>query len=714
MESCGLLLRDGTVWVSRSRLTAAGITDRGIDSWWERETTRYSMQRCYVGQALYVRYDTIPVRSRRLLPPAAQLRNEAQAGQAAQQHTAQNRDVAQVLELLLKAYQKEATTYFPAYAEQFGEGPKGKAWQKAQRRALWARLVQLRNDRAAVSALWKAHTALVERKQQYRVEATFRRALKQAQAAWEAGNPDAFVLHGNLNNTHAALTHQTLHEYLLRTVWSMGLPLSKTAAARLLAVACANLAEAQQEAGQPVSIKAPSESWVKSYLLRNEVRLDTDAHRYGEDYARRHLPYMSMRPALYANDQWQIDGWDVPFYCNAPNGDPYRLKVVVVMDAYSRRLLGYAFGERENGAVILAAFRKAVETAGVLPSLFVSDKHSFTTTQEAAYLKEQIERRGCTWTVTTNPQAKSILERFFGQFEQRYLLTLPGFVGAGPADRRPTARLKPERRKELLKTVHKHEPAAVMQLVTERLATYNHEPLPNRTESPRDLYEAGAYTGGRAVDQLEIMRLFWQTRRMKVTKSGITLRRGAASYRFSFTEAQHIEQWNNREVLVRYDDEYAQILLLCPETEKTITLLPRDERTNAVPAHQTAEDHSRRAQHGHLKRELKERSDARNQQLTKDVEAQYGALPYEAIQGVVGIRKEQSADARIQYEINDVAREHGYDPVTVTMPKQVELVPPVFRPNGETAPGRDERSPYAQKGSHKRLQAYDHDADPTT
>ncbi len=704
MQAAGLLERDGHLWVSGARLTAAGIGDRAIACWWERKRP---VVRCYVGRALYVRLDTVPARSRALLPPAEELRAVLLAAVATQQAT----DGAALLAVLVKARDKDATEYRAAYADTFGPV---NGWPVAQRRAVWARLLALWGAGAAPAALWQAHTALGQGKA-YKVLDTFRRALKDARAAWRAGNPDAFVLHGNLGNAHAALDHQTLHEYLLRGLWSSGLALGKTAAARHLAAVCQQLSEAKSEAtGQPVVIAPPSDSWVKTYLNRADVRTDTDAHRYGADYAARHLPYMPMRPALYANDQWQIDGWNVPFYHRAEGGGLSRLVVVVVMDVYSRRLLGYAFADRENGAVILAALRKAIETAGALPSLIVSDKHSFNKTPEAAYLKQQLLPWGCDWTVSTNPKAKSVLERFFGQFEQRYCLTVPGFVGAGPADRRPTARLKPERHLEQMRAAHVYERGAALLMAANLLAQYNADPLPGRDASPTALYEAGAQPGLRAVGQEEVMRLFWKTRPVKVARGGITLQREAARYYFPFTDPATLREWQGREVLVRYDEDYEQILVLCPDTEKTVALLFRPDRTNAVPAHQTGADHSRRAHKGHFERQVKETGAATHRRLAEAVEAEHGALPYELVAGVMGVPKAQAADARVAYEVAQVARAHGVDPTTTTAPRPLKVIPADFAPSSHTdatTNGRDPRRPYAAQGSHKRLVPYDPYAD---
>ncbi len=708
MQAAGLLERDGHLWVSGARLTAAGIGDRAIACWWER---KLPVARCYVGRALYVRLDTVPQRSRALLPPTDELRAVLLAAAATQQAT----DGGALLAALVKARDKDATKYRAAYAATLGPV---NGWPVAQRRAVWARLLALWDAGAAPAALWQAHTALGQGKAYKRLD-TFRRALKDARAAWRAGNPDAFVLHGNLGNAHAADEHQTLHEYLARALWSTGLALSKTAVARLMAAACAQVADAKSAySGQPVTIAPPSESWVKQYLLRPDVQRHTDAARYGADYARRHLPYMAMRPALYANDQWQIDGWNVPLYCRGEKGRVTRPVMVVVMDVYSRRLVGWAFGERETGDVILAALRHAVETTGVVPASVVSDKHSFNSTPEAAYLKQHLAPFGCHWTATTNPQAKSILERFFGQFEQRYWLTQPGFVAAGPADRRPTARLKPERRTDLLKTAHQYEWGAAVLLTADLVARYNADALPGRADAPNALYEAGAVADKRALAATDVMRLFWLTREVKASRGGITLQRGTARYRFTFRTAADIERWGNSPVLVKYDTDFEQILVLCPDTQKMVAMLARDERTNALFAQQTDADRERIGEHKVLGQEVKARGAAENRRLADEAEAEYGSLAYDAVQGVIGVPKAHAADSRIAFEVNDTARRHNIDPAT-PRPRAVQVIPADFAPRtnatNSTAPtgaGPDPRRPYAGKeGSLKLLTPIDPYAD---
>jgi transposase InsO family protein len=129
-----------------------------------------------------------------------------------------------------------------------------------------------------------------------------------------------------------------------------------------------------------------------------------------EAWQRENRTYLKIIPALFAGDQWMMDGWRIPIYCKRRNdkgGMEYFVtyNLFAVMDAHSRRIIGYDVAESENTENILKGLERAVETTGTLPYEIVADNHAWNKTKEADNFKEETERLGVHWTIDSNPRA---------------------------------------------------------------------------------------------------------------------------------------------------------------------------------------------------------------------------------------------------------------------------------------------------------------------
>ena len=199
------------------------------------------------------------------------------------------------------------------------------------------------------------------------------------------------------------------------------------------------------------NIEPPCERWVnytRHKILKNPLVYKA---RNGEKAVKTILPYTSLIHAENPLDQLQFDGWNFPFYIINSKGEAFhRPVIVVVRDAYSKKIVGFSVGETENTVVIMDALKAAVNNTGMLPFEFLTDKHSFNKTQEAIHFVSEVSKIGTRFEVDINPQRKSIVERYFKPFDalcKEYY----GYIGEG----RRTRNINGIPKQEILNEVQK-------------------------------------------------------------------------------------------------------------------------------------------------------------------------------------------------------------------------------------------------------------------
>ncbi len=564
----------------------------------------------------------------------------------------------------LAAQLKEATgKKLHVYYKQYQHLGHARAVAYGEQHSLWARLLELRPQHTVADLFTAYH--LVE-PNGYKSADSFGNALRRAATV----GLEKFVRHGNEGNTNAR-TALLEHEYWVRLIASQG----RGFEAPYIFNKVNELCRACEV--RPLG----SVSWVKHYLARPDVRADIDAYRYGAAYGRAQQPYLTLQTALHANDQWQIDGWQIPIYYLVKRRNKHgqqvngykKLTAVVVRDAHSRRAVGYAFGESENTALILQALRHAVQRTGRLPAEIVSDNHSFHETQEAGNFKELLRARGTTWTVTSNPQYKSLVERGFLDFEERFCKNVQGWTGSSPRNRKTNAKLKPEQREELLKTANCPDANTVTALVARLLEKFNESPLNAlRGATPNDAYTASEQPHAPQADDTDVLHLFWKTTRLKVGRGMVILTSGGERYRFYLPGGDTYRRTYQQEVTVRYDDDLATVYLFDVATDALICQCGRQAPTHGALVNQGPADMSTLAKHGHRLKANKEASRRKNEELADYTDERHGEAPYEAL-NPISAPKDVYLSAQAEYEVGQLLKEAGVN--VATLPERAQSDP---------------------------------------
>ena len=326
----------------------------------------------------------------------------------------------------------------------------------------------------------------------------------------------------------------------------------------------------------------PSLSWVKTNFYKYLPMVARNRNG-NDDWTYSDLPYAGIARASAPGGQWQVDGWRLPFYIEG-----YRtLMIFTVMNAHSGKIVGYNVDSSENTESILKGIEHAVATTGTLPQEIVSDNHSFHKTMEAAHFKDAIEKSGCTWTVTSNPRHKGMVERCFGTFSERFCKPMYGYIGEGIRTRRKNGRTS----QELMDKYHRAgaflTADQIKMIAIEVVNQYNSTVAGNDGVSPAERYETRQNTG-LPVDEMERMRLFVRKGEYTVRKGQINISRGGVTYEYQLDKDMFI-RLNNKKVAVRYVD-YDCIYVFDVKTDAPLGCVKRKQYAHGALCDQTDED----------------------------------------------------------------------------------------------------------------------------
>lgn len=313
-------------------------------------------------------------------------------------------------------------------------------------------------------------------------------------------------------------------------------------------------------------------------------------NRYGKDKIRfEKMGYVSIIKAQNANSQWQIDGWRLPFYVKGYE----TLCLFWVIDAYSGRVVGYKIAGTENTETILDGLENAVRSTGVVPFEIVSDNHSFNQTKIAGNFKAELERIGCTWTVTENPRYKSIVERSFKTISTLYMKKMYGYIGEGVKTKNPDGRTS----QELFDKYTSGNGWLTFEQVV-AITVYCVNEYNNRTDkngkSPMMKYEESAKPGEIRLGNLETNPHFYNlfTRDMSsmlVRRGQIKITRAGVEYEYQLS-SRLAQEWNDRKVRVRYVSPIDGIYIYNPDTDEPLGYVPLKPKAHGAKFDQTEED----------------------------------------------------------------------------------------------------------------------------
>jgi hypothetical protein len=308
-------------------------------------------------------------------------------------------------------------------------------------------------------------------------------------------------------------------------------------------------------------------SWIEHYIAKPEVQNLAYESRYGKKaFLDRVRPYVPRLAAVYASDLWVMDG--TRFNFSYDNGiSKSFLNCYVVMDAMSRRILGWAFSEAgEDRWTVMSAIRMAVDGAGHAPYEILHDNAPAHSTEEFAEMRSALNAIGCSFRAAKVGNARDkVVERFFSSFDTTVSRLCPNWVGEGIKSKRKNARPAPEFQCTIKRSDLPDRAGLIIQ-ISNLILDWNAQKL--GTESPDSLFRLSEKPYAQACAAWLAASIFWPSTTVTIRNSMLKITVQHVEYVYEIDDYDVRLQFNTdkkraaTDVIVRYDDrDMAEVFL---------------------------------------------------------------------------------------------------------------------------------------------------------
>lgn len=558
------IFHDGNeLYISYSFLRELGIPKRTLWKWADLE----SVITIKHGKNVLVKYLSIPAPTRAKLPSIDEL--------IANVENKTNIGLAQTFANYLRANVKKAGKYTAGYMKSEGVN-QDKATKYAVKRAIYEGLLDIHQSYCDGVRLKKGYLQPIAE--------AFREVAKcktpDIEVSRNINNAKKYGIDYVILDSRKGKNSQKFgddHIYMLATIVARSNNLNNKQAAKELIKVC----KAQ-------GVEAPSVSWGEKQAAVIEKNIEVYAAKFGLSKANKLMPFAKVINATYADDQYQIDGWTVPFFCKVYDDKGKsridRLVVIAVKDTHSGKIVGYSIGESENRYTLYEAIYNTYENTGALPYEIVTDNHSFNLTEIVENFKTNAEKLGMVWSVDCNPQRKAKVERGFKMLAENHLKQFHGYLGQGVLSKEKHGRVSQE-------VIMKYYTDKVLSMeevklyVASAILEFNDTPYEGLTLSPNQLYEQCIKPHRIELDVFCKVRLFTLCKEYKVSRGQITIESNGKKYEYQL-KAEHFIKYNERKVTVRYES-FDTIYLFDKKTDVAICSLKTKQGIHGAIANQT-------------------------------------------------------------------------------------------------------------------------------
>ena len=414
------------MYLTYQELRHLGVSQNLISMWKSRKCVDFHM----LGGTLYVRYMSIPEQTRSKLA----LQNVEYVYNSREFY-----DLYNTIFIKMKyAYERDFIKYLNLYIE-LGVS-NYKSTEYARKHAVWAYFIETYYSspgiKHPVKEGCKAYNEIYPSRKIS--ESRFRHLISEAQ---KEGISSIVI---EKKKSGRPKIYDDTYKLMVCHFMRSGVAYSKAVIHRMVCEVC-----------EERDMLKPSLRTVKNLCKEQIANTKVYSDRYGEDKMKNELlGYVSLEQAENVGDQFQIDGWTMPFwYYDRDKKKIKRLCFFSVLDAHSKKIVGWWIAKSENTETIMNGLECAIRGVGYyLPYEIVSDNHSFNQTAVSKNFKDTIAQLGCTWSVSSLPGRKLCLERGFRTLGENYAKTEYGYLGQGIKSRNKDARVSPELAEKYLKS----------------------------------------------------------------------------------------------------------------------------------------------------------------------------------------------------------------------------------------------------------------------
>lgn len=441
----------------------------------------------------------------------------------------------------------------------------------------WLRLVCDADWRAhwggKVAALTGAATAIAAQ-QLYGLRVSNWRVLDRKAQAWERLQ-HACLLDGRRGNANAAKAPEAIQRQALARMIDLYASPHKP---DVLTVARIYNAEATAYGWPQYTPER-----VRQLLQEPQNKKKWIADRHGRNAARELTERIvrRQRPTT-PDDMWSLDGTTLQLYATDGGQLVKSWYLVLVVDAATDCIVGWACGATEDTQLVLRALRIAVQRSGHAPRYIQYDGGKANLSAEVAALQAGMGAIGIQ-AQPYNGKSKYV-ERVIGRLEGAYLRYLPTWVGGNITARSRDTRANPDHLAAMRKAANVSA-NDLLTAVDAAINAYNHTAAPSKAAAPAALY-ATDHPQRRALGYLEQVALLWLRRPglYAYSTEGLRMEVAKTRYFYEVESAPGIEdlafrtEYLGDKFIVRYNpDDLSAINLYTPDDAWVATAVRKHE-----------------------------------------------------------------------------------------------------------------------------------------
>ncbi|MEZ4945577.1 MAG: transposase family protein [Cyclobacteriaceae bacterium] len=342
-----------------------------------------------------------------------------------------------------------------------------------------------------------------------------------------------------------------------------------------------------------------SESSIKTFKSTIEKRNILEWYSNGETKSRQNeMPRLTRYLAEAPGEVYEGDFYKSQFICRSKTGEVIRLWLFVVIDVYSKKIVGWHAGRKVSETMAIQAFKMAFTEACFLPEEIIIDNDNIFKRPKFKRFVSRTNTYGVIWTKAfpNMPTWKSNIEGFFGIW-QKMVSSQKWYIGESVKSKNKSGNPNDEFVKQLWTRksdmLNKEE---MIEKFSKMFIDYNSKGYGQKKNAftPNDYFRL--YESKRTIKYENWMesQLFWAAKPKKMIRvdGRVELQIQGVKYIFQLKEAEKFFRHKGSYVRVHYDiDDLSKIHLFERRTEKFIgevsqrLMLTRENKPEILKQH---------------------------------------------------------------------------------------------------------------------------------
>ncbi|NHA04888.1 transposase [Mucilaginibacter sp. HC2] len=298
-----------------------------------------------------------------------------------------------------------------------------------------------------------------------------------------------------------------------------------------------------------------SKSTVRRYILNSPEFGIADLTREGSDGIKNMMTHALREQPGFAGDQYQIDGTRLNFLYKDDDGKKIGvLYMVVAIDVYSKKVVGYSLSPSETFGNYIEAIRVSVKNHKILPAEILTDNFQSGQNKMFTRFVGDLQSLGIRFKKHRpyNPQAKGSIESWFFLFNEMYLKEFPGYLGDGIRSRRKNGKpnsdlLASARKKKNIRT--KEE---LIQVFTEAVINYN-STYEFKNSTPNLLFGNSLPKHVVHLNDVTLPIVMMESTPRTILKNSVAINKNGVTYEYIIYDSDFLTKYRKKDIIVRYN-----------------------------------------------------------------------------------------------------------------------------------------------------------------